>query len=131
MFYFFIKINIYVFSKVGEAVRVVFGRKSVEPRLPDALRDQNTILSQLFHVSKYELSQNMDDESSSEDSTVDRFGVFYISLSIIRSGEFNFRYSVLSLQTCLLLSWLTEVFPQKLLMSMLALMGARAGSNLA
>ena len=66
------------FSKLGGAVRVVFGRKRVEPKVKEALRSQNVILSQLFELSKCELESNCSDfQIITPESTVDKVGVSF------------------------------------------------------
>ena len=73
---------LFYFSKLGGAVRVVFGRKSVEPKVKEALRSQNVILSQLFELSKCELESNShqdcpDDQNIAHASTEDKIGVSF------------------------------------------------------
>ena len=69
--------------KVAGAIRVVYGRRSVETHAQDAITEQNKMLSQLFEISKIEL------KDSDGSSTMEKYGVyvfFHIFFFISKTG---------------------------------------------
>lgn len=54
------------FRKVGEAVRTVFGRKSVESGVPQALTRQSTLLEDYFDEFEFEGELGASDKANSK-----------------------------------------------------------------
>ena len=87
----------------------MFGCKSVEPKVKEALRSQNMILSQLFELSKCELESNShqdcsDDQNIAHESIEDKVWVNFKKCNVY--VEINYiRFSAQILLICLLLYW--------------------------